>query len=155
MTRCYYQHNYWLYCPELQGCGIFIWTLIVATCLLTSFWHLNFRLNIKPQWILWFPSTLVIILSILMAFQGLVNALSVWKPNPLQGQENWFPHWTRPAIQIRGRWRREIYVLTDLQRVSIYREWREYNSVKESVCSKTFRFLMGMHICWNVNFKFL
>lgn len=37
----------------------------------------------------------------------------------------------------------------------MYTESKKGNSVKKSICSNTFRFLMGIHICWNVDLKFL
>lgn len=50
-------------------------------------------------------------------------------------------------MKIGGRQRREIQFLTNLQRLFTYIESRRGNSVKKSICSNTFRFLMGIHIC--------
>lgn len=136
-------------------CRIFMWTPVLTIPLIPSFWHLFFHLNIKQQWILWFWPTLAIILGVLTVFQDLRNLLCIREnQTPFQSQEELVLKWNQPSHPIRGRRRREIPFLTNLQRSLIHMKWREYNSVKESVGSSTFRFLMSIHICWNVNLKF-
>lgn len=76
------------------------WKFYVNTdldCTCTSLWHLYFHLNIKWQWPLWFLSTLAIILGILMAFQGLLNLLSVREPDLFQGPEELVFTWNQPS----------------------------------------------------------
>ena len=130
--------------------GSFIWTPRLPVLLLPSFWHLYFGLNIKQRW---FLSTLAIILGVLMAFQGLLQLLSVGEPTYFQGQEKTSE--TRRTFQMGSQGRIEIHFLTNLQRLLINTKWKNHNSLKESVCSNTFRFLMDKHSCWNVSLNIL
>lgn len=86
-------------CTTLSSrhCGIFMWTLTLTILFLTSFWHLYFCLNIKQQWVPWFLSILAPILGVLMAFQGLLNLLSMREPNHFQGQEKRVFRWNLPS----------------------------------------------------------
>lgn len=119
-----------------RHCGNFMWTPILTIFLLPSFWPLYFCLNIKRQWILCFLSTLAIIFGVLMAFQGLLNLLSVGEPNPFQGQEELTCQWNQPRHPNQRLTKNRNSVSNNLQRLLIHMKWRGYNSVKESVCSK-------------------
>lgn len=138
MTRCYYQHNYWLHSPELQA----LWKFYVNTdpdyifpSFLLAFVFLS-EYQMTVDSVGFFLSTLAIIFGVLMAFQGLLNLLSVGEPNPFQGQEELTCQWNQPRHPNQRLTKNRNSVSNNLQRLLIHMKWRGYNSVKESVCSK-------------------